>query len=203
MPQQVTRYGWTALITACHRLMPEVALALLKTGQARPEQVTSVGDTALIQTLYKADINKMKNVSLKLIATGKARPEQRNKEGQSALFMATRNNNSKIALALLKTGKTMPADKHQSNKNTALIYACKNKMTEVALKILENCKSNPAHIQKNGYTALYWVNKNHLPKQLKERLEEMLVKCHTRKTKASHKTKKTLHSKKNKTKKRL
>ena len=99
----------------------------------------------------------------------------------------------------------MPAAIHQSNKNTALIYACKNKMTEVALKILENCKANPAHIQKDGYTALYWVNKNHLPKQLKERLEEMLVKCHTRKTKASHKTntKKTKKTKKNKTKKRL
>lgn len=67
-------------------------------------------------------------------------------------------------------------------------------MTEVALKILDNCKAKPGHIQKDGYTALYWVNKNHLPKQLKERLEEMLVKCkakQTRKANATRKNKRT------------
>ena len=90
----------------------------------------------------------------------------------------------------------MPEIVSKANKNSSLIHACKNKMPEVALKILDNCKAKPAHIQKDGYTALYWVNKNHLPKQLKERLEEMLVKCKTHK---KYNNKRQRSTKKNKT----
>ena len=150
--------------------------------------------------MYACDDSNMSEISLALIATGKSKPEQVGDSGETALINACFNKFSNVALALLKTGKARPESIYE--ERTALIYACKNKMTEVALKILDNCNSKPSQypVQDDGYTALYWVNKNHLPKQLKERLEEMLVKCKTHKAQQTKKHKRPAQrSKKNKT----
>jgi ankyrin repeat protein len=200
-PEHVTNSTnrFTALIYACKNNLEKVALALLKTGKARPEQVTKKGWTAL---MYACDDSNMSEISLALIATGKSKPEQVGDSGETALINACFNKFSNVALALLKTGKARPEAIYE--ERTALIYACKNKMTEVALKILDNCNSKPSQypVQDDGYTALYWVNKNHLPKQLKERLEEMLVKCKTHKTLKVQQTKKRKMPAQRSTKKR-
>ena len=46
-PDQVNRYGNTALTWACSQRMSEVALRLIRTGCSKPDQVNRYGDTAL------------------------------------------------------------------------------------------------------------------------------------------------------------
>src|SRR3989338_1301785 len=56
-----------------------VALELIKTGHAKPEQVDDYGYTALIWACR----DKMKEVALELIKTGHAKPEQVNNFGST------------------------------------------------------------------------------------------------------------------------
>ena len=60
--------GYTALIWACQNKMIEVALELIKTGHAKPEQVDKDGHTALILTCSHG----MTKVALELIKTGQS-----------------------------------------------------------------------------------------------------------------------------------
>ena len=60
--------GYTALIWACQNKMIEVALELIKTGHAKPEQVDNNGCTALIWACRKL----MTEVALELIKTGQS-----------------------------------------------------------------------------------------------------------------------------------
>ena len=55
-----------ALIWACRNKMIEVALELIKTGHAKPEQVDHYNNTALIWACQ----NKMKEVAFELVSIG-------------------------------------------------------------------------------------------------------------------------------------
>src|SRR3990167_7573618 len=83
-----------ALIWACRNKMIEVALELIKTGHAKPEQVDHYNNTALIWACQ----NKMKEVALELIKTGHAKPEQVNNWSYTALIWACQNKMKEVAL---------------------------------------------------------------------------------------------------------
>ena len=111
----------------------EDALALIQTGQSKPEQVDK---NNRITALILACQNKMSNVALALIQTGQSKPEQVNSVGNTALILACYNEIPEVAMALIQTGQSKP---EQVNKfgNTALQFAENNNMNEVVAEILK------------------------------------------------------------------
>jgi len=122
--------GRTALIYACRNKMKEVALELIKTGHANPEQVNKDGQTALILACQ----NQMTEVALELIKTGYANPEQVD-YGNTALILACKNKMTEVALELIKTGKSNP-DNIAKDGNTAFSWICENNMKDVAYELV-------------------------------------------------------------------
>jgi len=68
---------------------------------------------------------------------------------------------TKVALAILKTGKSNPGHINKSGK-TALMYACETEMREVALAILATGESNPEHVNDLGKSALMYSKENNM-----------------------------------------
>ena len=81
--------------------MSDVALALIQTGQTKPEQVNNKGNTAL---LYACIFN-MSDVALALIQTGQSKPEHVNDNGKNALYFAKQN---KMHLVVSKLTPSSP-----------------------------------------------------------------------------------------------
>ena len=149
--------GYTALLFACNKQMSDIALALIKTGQSKPEHVTTSGNTALTVACN----NEMTEVALALIKTGQSKPEQVTALGNTALSFACNNKMTEVALALIKTGQSKP-EHVNSDGNTALLFACNNKMTEVALALIATKQSKPEQANTNGNTALILALKNEM-----------------------------------------
>jgi len=128
----VNEDGNTALILACDNKMTEVALELIKTGHANPEQINNnYGNTALILACE----NIMTEVTLELIKTGHVNPEQiNNNYGNTALILACRNEMKEVALELIKTGHVKP-DHIAQDGTTALSWACEKDMKDVAYEL--------------------------------------------------------------------
>ena len=131
----VDSYGKTALIYACKNKMKEVALKLIQTGHAKPEQVYNDDCTVLICACQ----NKMEEVALELIKTGYAKPEQVVSNGCTALIWACQKGMTKVALELIQTGHAKP-EQVDNLGYTALILACSNKMKEVVLELNWICQ---------------------------------------------------------------
>lgn len=100
-PDQVNQTGDTALLLACTNDMPDVALALINTGQSKPEQAVD-GYTALNYACQK----NMSDVALALINTGQSKPEQIDETGKTALDYAKDNNMTEVIKLLQQ--KTEP-----------------------------------------------------------------------------------------------
>jgi len=87
-PEQINNYGETALILAIENQLPDVALALIKTGMFEVGHVDNKLNTALIY----ACMIKMTDVANELIKTGKSNPQQVTKSGITAYDIAVENN---------------------------------------------------------------------------------------------------------------
>jgi hypothetical protein len=106
--------------------MSDVALALIRTGNSKPEHVTSSGNTALLMACY----NEMADVALELIQTGNSKPEQVSENGNTALIYACDTEMSAVALALIRTENSNPTQINDDGE-TALDFAQDNDMQEV------------------------------------------------------------------------
>ena len=136
-------YGSTILMIACYSKMPEVALALIATGNAKLDHVNVYGNTALI---YACD-RKLLDVALALIANGNAKPEHVNNNHETAIIYACMNNMPKVAMALIATGKSNA--KYINNFGcAALILAKHNKMIDV-IDAIENYDVHMSQINKS------------------------------------------------------
>ena len=131
----IDKFNRTALIWACMKKLPEVALELIKLGPeyCLPQQIDNDGDTVLIL----ACIENLPEVALELIKLGPEHclPQQINDEGDTALILACRVN-LPVALKLIELGPEhcLP---HQvdSNGESALDYATMNNLTNVIEKL--------------------------------------------------------------------
>lgn len=120
----------TFLILVCSKAMPDIAMELIKTGQANIGHVNNNGDTALMW----ACSNEMFGVALKLIETGQANVGYVNKNGYTALILACSTDMSELALKLIETGQAN-IENIDKDGDTALILARKNNMSDVVLKL--------------------------------------------------------------------
>lgn len=153
----VNEDGDTALTLACREGMSDVALAILKTGNANPGHVDSEDDTALSSAIR----NDMEEVALAILQTGDANPGHVDGSDDTALILACEGM-PRVAMAILKTGNANPG--HISKYNdTALIMACREKMRKVALAILNTGDANPEYIGKDGKTALKLAREHDMP----------------------------------------
>src|SRR3989338_5330080 len=100
----IDRNNNTAFILACYGGMTEVALELIKTGHAKPEQVNNFGSTALIWACR----NEMTEVISELIKMGHVKPDYIDKYDNMALIVACQKRETEVALELIKTGKFNP-----------------------------------------------------------------------------------------------
>ena len=157
----------TALMWACcSNIMHEVALKLLQTGHSKPNHVNEDGKTAL----YYAISTSMKyDFMFKLIAASKDTIGQVSKpKKETVLIKACQNNNPKVALKILETGKAKPEHIDKEMGMTALEWACTaasgdKQMEKVALKLIATKKARPEHITKENRNALSYAcgaNKN-------------------------------------------
>jgi ankyrin repeat protein len=141
--------GQTALMYACE--YTDIALAILKTGRAKPEQANSRGDTALIFAC-----SHVPKVALAILKTGQAKPDHVGFRGNTALIFACSNGLSDLALAILATGQGNP-DRVNTSGNTALLYACVYGMSDVALALIATDQSKPEHTNESNNTALIYA----------------------------------------------
>lgn len=154
----INENGDTALTLACREGMSDVALAILKTGNANPGHVDAEDDTALSSAIR----NYMETVALAILETGDANPGHVDGSDDTALILACEVGMSNVAMAILKTGNANPG--HISKYNdTALIMACREKMRKVALAILNTGDANPEYIAKDGNTALKLAREHDMP----------------------------------------
>ena len=164
-PGLVDRHsGNTALILACSKNLPKVALELIKTKQSNPGHVNMRGETALTSIFTSEPFQP--EVALKLIETGQSNPGHVNEySGETALMLACEYILTNVALALIKTGESNPGHVNEYNSKTALMMACENILSKVALALIETGESNPGHVNENdGYTALMWACRYRLTK---------------------------------------
>lgn len=74
------------------------------------------------------------------------------------LIYAIYRRQEKIALALIATGKSRPANYANKYGFTALILACETKQIKVALALIATGQSKPEHVSSSSQTtALYWA----------------------------------------------
>ncbi len=123
--------GVTPLMWTCNNRLPELALALIATGNSHPEHVSDIGYTAL----RWACVGRISDVALALIATGNCRPEYINANGNTALIDACIRGLSDVALALIATGNCCTGHVSRAGK-TALEYARDRDLTDVVAAIL-------------------------------------------------------------------
>ena len=165
--------------------MKKVALKLIKTGHAKPEQVNKDGNTALIWACQ----NEMTEVVLELIKIGYSKPEQVDISGDTALIWACEKgmkevayeivpvgaftindllllkpewacvSNTTVALELIKTGHANP-EQVDNDYCTAFHMVCNYGMEDIALELIRTGKYKPDYIAKDGNTAFSWACEN-------------------------------------------
>ena len=135
---KVDSNGYTALIYACYGDMPDVAMALIQTGQSRPELASKNGFTALMY----ACVNSMPDVAMALIQTGQSNPGQVDHiNGNTALILACYYYLPEVAIALIQTGQSRP-EQIDADGNTALDIAKRKNQKEV-VRLLETLDIQP------------------------------------------------------------
>ena len=160
----IDKFNRTALIWACMKKLPEVALELIKLGPeyCLPQQIDNDGDTVLIL----ACIENLPEVALELIKLGPEHclPQQINDEGDTALIYACRENLPEVALELIKLGPEHCLPQQINDEgDTALILACRVNLP-VALKLIELGPEHclPHQVDSNGESALDYATMNNL-----------------------------------------
>ena len=86
--------------------MEDVALELIKTGHAKPEQIENYGHTALILACE----NEMTEVALELIKTGKSNPDHISQDGKTAFSWACERGMKDVAYELISIGAFIISD---------------------------------------------------------------------------------------------
>lgn len=132
--QKAEHYNNTALILSCCSKLPEVALALIATGESDPSTVNTHGNTALMLACKE----NMSEVALALIATGKSNPSIVNKE-HTAMSYAIKNKMSDVILALLASGELNDSISNELQYQT-IEFACEHKIKDIILMIVDNVK---------------------------------------------------------------
>ena len=85
--------------------MPDVATALIRNGDSKPDQIHNCGETPLQWACH----NKMETVAAELISTGKSNPGHvQFINGNTALILACCNGMDDIAMKLIETGESKP-----------------------------------------------------------------------------------------------
>lgn len=133
----------TPLIYACEHDMPEVALAILATGDANPEHV-NYKDYYWTALMYACG-RRYSDVAMAILATGKANVVAIAEYGESAFKIACEQQMSEVAIAIISSESFDPGHIDYGNW-TPLIYACEFKSPDVALALLATGKSNPGHV---------------------------------------------------------
>ena len=126
----------TAFMFACKYQLPEVALALLNTGQFKPDHINKFGMTALIYSCTR----RMYDVAIALINTGQSNLNAVSRYKETALMRACYNAMSELAIALINAGADVKYK--PPNKEDALFLAKKHKLVSV-IKLIEEKKQQP------------------------------------------------------------
>jgi FOG: Ankyrin repeat len=154
----------TAILIACKNDLKETALEILE-----KKFVTSKNIDGYDELMY-ASYNGMTDVVTRLISL-ECCNSYCNYKGETALSIACRRNNSKIAEEIMDSRKFDPSVVDEAFGNTALMYACAARLEIVALRLLETGNSKPEHSNKYGETALMIASSRGL-----ENLSNKLIK---------------------------
>ena len=111
----------------------EIALAIIGTGNSKPEHINRFGYTALMDACEE----NLRDVALALIATGNSKPENYDENRSTALMHACMNSMADVAVALIKTGKSNPNVYNDYPYFCAMDYAEKNSGKPGMQKVIE------------------------------------------------------------------
>ena len=150
-PEFIAYDDTNALFLACENNLTDVALEIIKTGKVKLNYANRYGKTALECACY----SQLADVITKLIEDDNVDLVFRN---STALIEIIKRKNRKIALKLIKSGRSKPGTIIMDG--TALILACENNLSDVALAIIETGYSKPHHISKCGENALLIAYRN-------------------------------------------
>lgn len=152
-------YSINALITACSRKMPRLALEIINTkSHGNPDVIAAqTGETPLTYACR----NSMEHVAEALLNTGRALPGHVTVSLENAIIIATRRKLLGVVNTILSIA---PESAAQQNKNgdTALIFACWNKLEDTAINIIRTGHSNETAVNFRGVTALLYACYNNL-----------------------------------------
>jgi ankyrin repeat protein len=154
----------TPLMMAFSNGLPDIALAIIATGNGRIDDVNADGDTALIFACY-AESDLFEKVVMEIIATGKGKIGHVDNLGDTALIVACINRRSNLALAIIATGQGNISQINLDG-NTALIIACNNGLVDVAMAILATNEGLLNHANNDGETALSCAQDANLTKAI-------------------------------------
>jgi len=150
---QVEPTGYTALVYACQEAMPDVAMALIQTGQSHPEIIPRWSNSALMW----ACINNMEDVITALLQTGQSNPGYVINDKTALMYACKHVHNNKPIIDLIQTGESKPGQVNNDG-DTALIIASQHYWhTEAALALIETGESKPEQVNRRQITALRWA----------------------------------------------
>jgi len=170
-PEQINNDGSTALILAIENQLPDVALALIKTGMFEVGHVDNEGNTALIY----ACMLQMTDVANELIKTGKSNPQQVTKSGITAYDIAVKNNMIDfVDIPNTYTNNLQPLFRGMKEQDIMklpkYIYVCQRNYCDEKMIKLENyilnkyCDKNDENKETAFINALnyvrHWKNQN-------------------------------------------
>jgi ankyrin repeat protein len=129
--------GHTTLMHACFHGSKDEVLALLESGQSKPEVGDNNGFTALMWSLNR-EHNVGTEIALELIKSGQSNPGAvETLMNSTALIIACSLNFEDVAIALIKTGKVNINHKNKYGKN-ALFYAKEKGLNKVVTLLEDN-----------------------------------------------------------------
>ena len=168
---QVDSDGYTALIYACSNEMPDVAMALIQTGQSLPELASKIGFTALMYSC----VHSMPDVAMALIQTGQSNPGQVDHiNGNTALILACYYYLPEVAIALIQTGQSRP-EQIDADGNTALDIAKRKNQKEV-VRLLETLDIQPMGATQTGGKKKYRKTKKNYRNRKTRKTERRKMK---------------------------
>jgi hypothetical protein len=154
---------------------PDLALALLRSGQSNPGHLNRDGETALMMMAAEPDYSEPLSL---LLTLPDARIEHANDiNSMTALMVAIVRGNKPAVFKLLATGKANVEHADKAGE-TAFTYACTNQQPEIALALLDTGKVDLEEPMKNGRTALEIAEETlpEIARQMKQRMDEDYVK---------------------------
>jgi ankyrin repeat protein len=161
--------GSTPLIQAVASGNGDIVGLLIEHG-AKPDYITSHGDTAIHAAAYTAP-----EKILKLLLKTKPDINLKNGGGATPLMMAALSGNTVAAKALLEAKAKV--DSQEPDGKTALLLAAmeaahanNERKTEVAIQLLKG-KADPNHRDNENHSALYYAVKNQNETLVKSLLE--------------------------------